>query len=148
MSFDIFLQYAQREAPQHADLDGAVASVVRAFGGSQRDEFGYFFDLVDGGSIELHMTAGDDNAMLAMRGLNAGIVRFMLELMQATGWVALVPNDENDELVAAARQPIPAAEIYDDFPEIIIVSADEDLAALLAPAFGDWADYRDQVVKD
>lgn len=144
MSFDIFLQYAQRETPPNADLDSVVERVVRDFGGGVRDEFGYFFGLADGGYVEFFFSADSDHGMLALRThtLTRGVVRFTRALMAETGWVVLIPNET---LCAAALQPIPANEIHDGFPELTIVSGEDELAELLAPGFDAWATYKDQV---
>ncbi len=142
MSFDIFLQYAQRETPPHADLGSAVAGVVRAFGGRSSDEFGYFFDLPDGCSVELFIKRDDDSAMLALRAVTLDVVRFIRELMQATGWAALVSGNE---LAALTLKSIAAEDVHEGFPALTVISTDADILAFLAPSFGSWAEYRDQV---
>lgn len=141
MSFDVFLQYAQRETPR--DAVAKVDQVVRAFGGGARQEAGYFFDLSDDGAIELFLEADGDNAMLALRSLTPETVRFIRETMKATGWVLLTADDD----ACAALSAIPSEDVQEGFPGIKIVTTDADIEAFLQGGFDGWADYRDQVVK-
>ena len=142
MSFDVFLQYAQREAPA-IDLEARVAAVVVAFGGGERDELGYFFELRNGEPVEMFMGANRDGAMLALRVFTDETARFLFELLKATGWSAL--TGEEGAISASAIAP---AQVHDGFPQITGVGCAEDVLRFFAPSFENWSDYRDQVVKD
>lgn len=143
MSFDVFLQFAERDAP----LDGATAferlcGVVRAHGGGSRGEHGFFFETPEGIHIEMYAGEEGDGAMVALRGHALETMPFIFDIMKATGWTALA----GDEGVATLKE-IPVAERHEGFPDPTVVSSVQELTEVLLPDFQKWKSYRDQVVK-
>ena len=143
MSFDIFLQFSQREPP----IDGAKAfalleGVVRAYGGGELAEHGFFFETPRG--IPIEMYAGDDGggAMVALRGSAIETMPFIFDLMKATGWTAIAGD------AAAALEMVPIDLQHEGFPAATVVSSVEELTTLLLPDFKKWSAYRDQIIQD
>ena len=142
LSFDVFLQFSQRQPPINGEKALALLEgVVRAHGGGARAEHGYFFDTRDG--IPIEMYAGEDGkgAMVALRGGAIETMRFIFDLMKATGWTAIAGD------AAAALETVPLDSQHEGFPEATLVSTVEELATLLLPDFTKWSAYRDQVIQ-
>jgi hypothetical protein len=142
LSFDVFLQFSQRHAP----LDDVTArdrmqAVIKAHGGVERAEHGYFFETPYGVSIEMY--AGEDRcgAMIALRRSAAETMPFVFDVMKATGWTAFAGD------AVAASEAIPPEALHEGCPEPKVVSSVDELTAVLLPDFQKWSNYRDQVVQ-
>jgi hypothetical protein len=150
LSFDLFLvdMTADKDAALPPEKALALAAVVQAHGGPPSpDEHGYFFDSANGGSVELY--AGHrDGGMLAVRGWGPGLASFAFDVLKATNWVLVIPTDKL--IFVATRELTPAERetLADTEYEFTNVTSGADVMRAAEPAFGAWADYRDQVVKD
>jgi hypothetical protein len=143
MSFDVFLQYAQREPPLAADVVRArLHAVVQQFGGGERTEHGFFFQLPDGVHVEM-FGADADGVMFALRGGAPETIPLIFAVMQATGWIAMTGSSEE----ALALAPIDQADVFEEFPPIRVVSSAVELGETLLGGWSDWAAYRDKVVR-
>jgi hypothetical protein len=147
MSFDVmfFAPDADRDAPLDAATSRSLAGVVQQHGGpGAPDEYGYFFELNDGGGVEFyagHRVGG----MLALRDLTPELCDFIFDVMAATGWVAAFQFEETTLLTARELTPAELRRVEGPDAKIVLVRSPDDVARALADAFGGWEAYRDHV---
>ena len=149
MSFDIFFQdvTADKHAVLPPERAAALSRVVQSYGGpAAPDEYGYFFNAEKAGSIEL-FAGKNDGAMLALRGWGLGKAAFAYDLLVATDWTMLVPDRELKFFAAREIHEAERAALADVEHQFVVLGCADDVSRAVEAAFGDWADYRDQVVK-
>lgn len=142
MSFDVFLQFAESDRQHDPALETKVTAVARKFGGD-RQPGGYGVELADGAFVDIFMREGADSAMIALRDMSPTMASFLFDVMQTTGWALIFGGAPPCALML---HKVPTASMHDGFPSIQIVKTPEELAGALSSSFGNWADYRNQVV--
>jgi hypothetical protein len=159
MSYDIFLQELDRAdpaskrprgflsrlriAPRHLTRHARVRQVVRASGGPhQREKFGYFFKLPDGGSVELYVSERPERAMLAFDSLTPETSHFIYELLRATRWTGFAVDK------VLSTRPIAAADLPAGFNlPITVVSSPSQITAALESDFSAPEDQTDTTAR-
>lgn len=141
MSFDVFL--IPSSATPNATSWAKCVSQVLADAGAKTSGDGVDVTLPDGASFELH-ASGSPGAMFALRGFAPSICEAVYRLADATSCF-IVPSGGTD---AALRTPGNSGEPPpgEGFPPIERVDSAAQLTTRLAPDFGNWSDFRDQVV--
>jgi hypothetical protein len=93
----------------------------------------YVVELDDGGVAEVFSYRGlEISCMVALRGMTAGLLQFLFDLLQAGNWV-MIPAMENT--AAITTSPGCLKGIPDDFLRIVVCSSVEELGTLLAKGF-------------
>ncbi|PZO50603.1 MAG: hypothetical protein DCF16_12730 [Alphaproteobacteria bacterium] len=148
MSFDLFIHPIEGTAPLTADMSRALGEVCVKHGGpSAPDGSGYHFALSDGSGVEFFAGGGEAGGMLSLRRWSEAQAAFLFDLLNRTDWLCVVPSGEPLP-VLTARDMESAAELVGDADHtVIVVRSPEEVLRAVERAFGQWADYRDQVVK-
>jgi hypothetical protein len=124
----------------------AVRQVLKRPAGHGPDVFGcHVVRLADGSQAEVFASDLATGCMVVLRGLTAGLLRFLFDLLKAGNWV-MIPVMA--EAVAITTSPGSMKGVPEDFPRVVVCNSTEELGTLLAGGFRDWKKYRDQVVGD
>jgi len=148
LSFDIFIHPIEGTAP----LDPATARAlseasVKHGGPSAPDKSGYHFDLRDGGGVEFYAGVGKAGGMLSLRGWGEAEAAFLFDVLDRTGWLAVIPSGEPLPILTV-RERESASELVGDLKHVVhVTKSRDDVLRAVERAFGQWADYRNQVVK-
>lgn len=148
MSFDIFIHPIEGTAPLDPEMARALSEVSVKHGGpSAPDESGYHFDLRDGGGVEFYAGVAKAGGMLSLRGWGEAEAAFLFDVLDRTGWLAVIPSGEPLPILTV-RERENATELVGDLKHVVhVTKSRDDVFRAVEWAFGQWADYRDQVVK-
>ncbi len=120
---------------------------VKHGGPSAPDKSGYHFDLRDGGGVEFYAGVAEAGGMLSLRRWGEAEAAFLFDVLDRTGWLAVIPSGEPLPILTA-RERENATELVGDRKHVVHVTKSQDeVFRAVERAFSQWADYRDQVVK-
>lgn len=83
--------------------------------------------------------------MVALRGMTAELLQFLLHLLEAGNWVMLPAMADTVAITAA---PASVKGVPDEFPRVVICNSTAELGLLLADGVQAWEQYRAQVLAD
>ncbi len=148
MSFDIFIHPIEGTAPLDPEMARALSDASVKHGGPlEPNNSGYHFDLRDGGGIEFYAGVTKAGGMLSLRRWGEAEAAFLFDVLDRTGWLAVIPSGEPLPILTV-RERDNAAELVGDLKHVVhVAKSQDDVLRTVERAFGQWADYRDQVVK-
>jgi len=148
LSFDIFIHPIEGTAPLDPAMARALSEASVEHGGpSAPDKSGYHFDLRDGGGVEFYAGVAKAGGMLSLRGWGEAEAAFLFDVLDRTGWLAVIPSGEPLPILTV-RERVSASELVGDLKHVVhVTKSRDDVFRAVECAFGQWADYRDQVVK-
>jgi len=155
MSFDVFFQPCRftsdaqavlaNEALSPAELQAVHQVLERANAHGPDLQGCYVVQLGDGGGAEVYGASLAMGCMVALRGMTAELLQFLLRLLEAGNWVMLPAMAD---AMAITTSPGSLKGIPADFPRVIVCNSAEELGLLLADGVQAWEKYRAQVVTD
>lgn len=148
MSFDLFIHPIEGTTSLSTEMARVLGEISAKHGGpSDPDDTGYHFDLRDGGGVEFY--AGGDKAggMLSLRGWSSPQAAFLFDILDRTDWLCVVPSGEPLPVLTAREMSSAAQLLGDREHTVVVVKSPADVLNAVERSFGQWADYRDQVVK-
>jgi hypothetical protein len=123
------------------------ALVARYGGPSEPDEFGYFFDLPEGGHIEFY-AGKHEGAMLALRGMSEIYAAFAWDVMREMGWAILFAVDAEKQMLLTSAPAEDLGMLAELEGEIVVrvIEQPSDLSGAVSDPFESWAAWRDGIV--
>jgi hypothetical protein len=148
LSFDIFIHPIEGTAPLDPERARALSEASVKHGGpSAPDKSGYHFDLHDGGGVEFYAGVAKAGGMLSLRRWGEAEAAFLFDVLDRTGWLAVVPSGEPLPILTV-RERENATELVGDLKHVVhVTKSQDDVMRAVEHTFGQWAGYRDQVVK-
>jgi hypothetical protein len=144
LSFDIFFvsrEKALKQPPK--DAAEALGRAAAAHGGG----FGKTFAVKFADESWLEFNCDNDGGLLPMRRWDEQRAAVIFDILKESGWIAVSPQEPVTMLSHDDASGIAEAIFSKTAHRRIVVRSRSELFEALDASFGEWAGYRDQVVK-
>jgi hypothetical protein len=139
MSFDVFLAPSSL-TPDTTEFARRFDEALAGIGGVREHDTNV--SLADGSLVEVFgVGEGSPGAMFAIRGFTPAVASAIYVTAEATRCF-VISSADGSAIKTAANEGTPP----EGFPDFAVVSDERELMEKLGSPFGDWAEYRDQIV--